>query len=250
MSKYGEVGFWDKRYSTKDPITLKIQKTYDWYVDAEDAKNLVQSYLAGNLGAKILIVGCGNSNVTRLLYNAGYKNIVCIDFSQVLVDLLLERDRDLEGVQVLTMDSRNLTMFPDDTFHCILDKACLDSVMSGNTSVDAAHDMLEEVSRVLRVDGLYLSFTYANQEARFPHLKKPQFRWVVGQTSMSTGIDNDVSYNVFVCTKKSHEDWAKMMEEEEMLKKKKEDEENKDSEQEGQFTLEKTRRKTEVKKRG
>lgn len=248
MSKYGEVEFWDKRYSTKHFLTHKIVLNYDWYVDADDAKNLVASYMAGDLGAKILVVGCGISDIQRLLYKAGFKNIVCVDFSQVVIDLLQTRDADLEGVQFLTMDCRNLTMFPDNTFNCILDKACLDAVMSGNNSVDAAHDMLEEVSRVLAVDGIYLSFTYANQESRFPHLKKPQFRWVVGQTSMNTGVDDDISYNVFVCTKKSKADWAEIMEEEERTKKKEAEKEAEKEEAGGQYTMEKTRRKTEINK--
>ena len=54
MAQYGIVDYWNKRYTEADHVTLKIIKEYDWYVDAEDAKNLVISYLAGKLEAKIL----------------------------------------------------------------------------------------------------------------------------------------------------------------------------------------------------
>ena len=45
-------------------------------------------------------------------------------------------------------------------------------------------------------------------QSRYPHFKKDQFEWTVGQTSISTGIDNDISYNVFIATKWNEEEKA------------------------------------------
>ena len=201
MAQYGKVDYWNKRYTTKDHVTLKILQEYDWYVDAKDAKELVVSYLAGKLESKILIVGCGISLLTRELYNDGFKNVIAVDFCQEAVNIMRERDKDLEGLQILVMDMRNLSMFPDHAFDCIVDKACLDAVMSSDSSIDAAHRALEETSRVLAPEGIFLSFSYADTQSRYPHLKKDQFEWTVGQTSLSTGIDNDISYSVFIATK-------------------------------------------------
>ena len=135
-------------------ITRKIVTEYDWYVDAEDTKNLVASYLAGKLDSKILIVGCGISLLTRVLYNAGFKNIIAVDFCEDAVEIMRTRDKDLEGVQVLVMDARNLSTFPDAAFDCVVDKACLDSVFSSDSSIEAAHRALEEISRVLAPEGI------------------------------------------------------------------------------------------------
>ena len=201
MAQYGIVDYWNKRYTEADHVTLKIIKEYDWYVDAEDAKNLVISYLAGKLEAKILIIGCGISLLTRELYKEGFKNLTAIDFCEEAISIMRERDKDLEGLQILVMDVRNLSMFPDHAFDCIVDKACIDAVMSSNSSIEAAHKALEETSRVLAPEGIFLSFSYADIQSRYPHLKKDQFEWTVGQTSMSTGIDNDISYSVFIATK-------------------------------------------------
>ena len=50
--------------------------------------------------------------------------------------------------------------------------------------------------------------SYADVQSRYPHLKKDQFEWTVGQTSISTGIDNDISYSVFIATKWNEEEKA------------------------------------------
>ena len=201
MSKYADMKFWEKKYQEKDPITLKMVESYDWYVDAEDLAMLVDSYLMGKFGAKILIPGCGSSLLPRVLYKMGYKNLFCIDFCAPLIHQLQQRDGDMEGSEHFIMDATNLTMFPNNFFDAVIDKACLDAVMSGDNSVDGAHDMLEEVSRTLAVGGMYLSVSYAPSEARFPHMKKPMFNWTVGLSSLSAGVDNDITYNVYVCTK-------------------------------------------------
>ena len=208
MAQFGKVDYWRERYTKADHITRKIVTEYDWYVDAEDTKNLVASYLAGKLDSKILIVGCGISLLTRILYGAGFKNIIAVDFCKDAVEIMRRRDKDLEGVQILVMDTRNLSTFPDAAFDCVVDKACLDSVFSSDSSIEAAHRALEEISRVLAPEGFFLSVSYADVQSRYPHLKKDQFEWTVGQTSISTGIDNDISYSVFIATKWNEEEKA------------------------------------------
>ena len=47
----------------------------------------------------ILMLGCGNSRLTELLYKQGYRSIVNIDFSPVVIQLLREKYEDLHGVQ-------------------------------------------------------------------------------------------------------------------------------------------------------
>jgi 2-polyprenyl-3-methyl-5-hydroxy-6-metoxy-1,4-benzoquinol methylase len=43
---------------------------------------------------KILVVGCGNSNFSSDLYDAGYLGIINIDFSQVVIDIMKEKNKD------------------------------------------------------------------------------------------------------------------------------------------------------------
>ena len=115
MAQYGIVDYWNKRYTEADHVTLKIIKEYDWYVDAEDAKNLVISYLAGKLEAKILIVGCGISLLTRELYKEGFKNLTAIDYSCKMVNpqivFLRKSKRFLEAKCVETISQGTFAIF-------------------------------------------------------------------------------------------------------------------------------------------
>ena len=49
--------------------------------------------------------------------------LTAIDFCEEAISIMRERDKDLEGLQILVMDVRNLSMFPDHAFDCIVDKA-------------------------------------------------------------------------------------------------------------------------------
>ena len=116
---------------------------------------------------KILIVGCGISLLTRVLYNAGFKNIIAVDFCEDAVEIMRKRDKDLEGVQVLVMDARNLSTFPDAAFDCGR-QSLLDSVFSSDSSIEAAHRALEELQSNTP-EGIFLSVSYADVQSRYPH---------------------------------------------------------------------------------
>ena len=40
------------------------------------------------------------------------------------------------------MDVKDLSAFPSDSFDCVIDKGCLDSILSGDFSKVEAHKML------------------------------------------------------------------------------------------------------------
>ena len=78
--EYGEVQYWDQRY-------LKEKGThFEWLQDYEALREQIQEIVGHNKNAKILHIGCGNSELQFGLYNQGYHNIFNIDISGVVIE--------------------------------------------------------------------------------------------------------------------------------------------------------------------
>lgn len=74
--------YWNNKYKKKDQgwDIGYISPPLKEYIDQLQNKNL-----------KILIPGCGNAYEAEYLYNAGFKNVYVIDFSQIALDNLKKR---------------------------------------------------------------------------------------------------------------------------------------------------------------
>ena len=78
------------------------------------------------------------------------------------------------------MNVKDMSAFPNETFDCVIDKGCLDSVLSGDYSKVESHKMLSEISRVLNKKGVYICITYGMEVYRKPYLDKNDYEWSMG----------------------------------------------------------------------
>merc|ERR1719240_1074659 len=76
------------------------------------------------------------------------------------------------------MDGRAMEL-PDGNFNVVVDKATLDSVLCGEGSTHNAQKMLQEVSRVLQPNGVYLCVSHGQPEARLTYLDRAEYGWKV-----------------------------------------------------------------------
>ncbi|CAM9950193.1 unnamed protein product, partial [Sphacelaria rigidula] len=74
---------------------------------------------------RILLIGCGNSEVPADMHATGYRCITAIDISATVIALMQQQNQDKEGLEYLVADARKLDSFPDGLFDCILDKGNL-----------------------------------------------------------------------------------------------------------------------------
>ena len=74
------------------------------------------------------------------------------------------------------MDARKL-QFEDGSFDCVFDKACFDSVLSGDNSTPNSRDMLSEIHRVLAPNGVYICVTYGVPASRLNYFDNKLFDW-------------------------------------------------------------------------
>lgn len=100
---------------------------------------------------KVLILGIGRSNIIDVLYSNGFKDIIAIDISPLVIAQMQEKYKKFSGVEciniillfyllycflyvkfylfliVYIMDARELHQFQDNTFSLVIDKGDLTS---------------------------------------------------------------------------------------------------------------------------
>ena len=76
--EYFKKEYWDDRFST--------EQVNNWLVTYEDVRDQLSPFLSPEF--KILVVGCGNSTFSEELYDAGYRNLWNIDYSEVVIEAM------------------------------------------------------------------------------------------------------------------------------------------------------------------
>ncbi len=202
-TNFGDEGYWNERYGSS------AGDSYEWYLDIDVATAILTPYLEteGDKSSRILVLGCGNSAFSAELFGLGYRNIVNIDFSSIVINEMQERYRHCQGMQFLTMNVLNLGHFADSSIDFIFDKGCLDAVFCRTDGVDCVHNVCEQLSRVLVDKGTFISVSYAQAAMRIPHYRKPvHFLWSCEPTNV-LNKEKDCSYTCFIC-KKDVEKWS------------------------------------------
>ena len=69
---------------------------FDWFQRYSALKEIITKFIKPQ--DKILNVGCGNSRLSEEMYEDGYKHIVNIDFSPVVVNAMKEKTKGREGL--------------------------------------------------------------------------------------------------------------------------------------------------------
>lgn len=164
---YKSREYWEARFAE--------EAEYEWLL----GYNAVEEQLAALLKPedRILIIGCGNSRFSADLYDAGFHNLVNIDYSEVVITRMREVNAMREDMEWVVMDMTELT-YEAGSFDVVLDKAAMDAIMVDEGSVwdpeqsviDLAHKMCQEVTRVLKLGGLHVQISFAQPHFRSKYL--------------------------------------------------------------------------------
>jgi len=196
MPEYGKSDFWDERYKGNDT-------TFDWYVSLEPLKEFLFPLLQPS--HRILVIGCGNSRLSAQLYEAGYCNIVNIDISDVVVQQMKARYRELDKMTWIRMDATRLE-FPDASFDCVIDKGTTDSILCGANSFHNVHLLNRSVSRVLKRGAHFVVVSYGQPDTRIDHFKRRRLAWSVEHRTVDKPVfqsetSPSASYHLYVMMK-------------------------------------------------
>lgn len=193
-TRYSDVTYWDDRY--------RDEATYDWLLPYNTYDHLLRQHVQKT--DRILMIGCGNSPLSELLFRDGFRNIENIDYSQVVISRMASHCGDCEQMKWHVMDATQL-QFPDGSFDVVIEKATIDAMMVAEkdpwnisqSTRSTVTKVLGEVSRVLRHGGRFISITFTQPHFRGPLYADTQFKW-----SLDTfEIGNGFHYFYYVMTK-------------------------------------------------
>ena len=145
------VEYWDKRYAAEAE-----DADFDWFRKYRDIQHIFHE-LVPDRQSRILMLGCGNSTLSKDMYDDGYTHIVNLDYSAVVIDKMQARFPELDW---RVMDIRDLDKHADKlggpaSWDVIVDKGTMDALMAENGSVwSPSEQVLNNVAQ--EVDGCLL----------------------------------------------------------------------------------------------
>ncbi|KAK3516608.1 hypothetical protein QTP70_021942 [Hemibagrus guttatus] len=161
--EFSSADYWERFFRKRG------EKAFEWYGDYNSLCGVLHKYIKPREKCilvpgvpQVLVVGCGNSELSEQLYDVGYRHLTNIDISETVVAHMnqrnLQRRPDLTFHQV----DATQTGYESGSFQACLDKGTLDAMASEEEGVVASR-MLAEVARVLAVGGRYVCVTLAQE---------------------------------------------------------------------------------------
>ncbi|XP_043076183.1 eEF1A lysine and N-terminal methyltransferase isoform X2 [Puntigrus tetrazona] len=155
---------------------------------------------------EVLVVGCGNSELSEQLYDVGYHQLTNIDISETVVSHMNQRNAERRPDLTFQQLDATQTGFDSGSFQAALDKGTLDA-MASEEDGELAGRMLAEVGRVLAVGGRYVCVTLAQEHVIKLAVEHFARGWAVRIHCLSAQqtAESDASFAlpvfVLVCTK-------------------------------------------------
>ncbi|ESO86417.1 hypothetical protein LOTGIDRAFT_129263 [Lottia gigantea] len=148
-TEFDSPEYWDKFFKRLG------SKTFEWYGEYPQLCGILHKYVKTN--DRILMVGCGNSQLSADLYDVGITNITNIDISDVVIRQMTDKNRTRTEMSFVKMDVTEMPL-EEGEFSVVLDKGTLDALMvnTDNEVVLTVDKMFSEIQRVLKLGGRYI----------------------------------------------------------------------------------------------
>ncbi|ROL55556.1 Methyltransferase-like protein 13 [Anabarilius grahami] len=196
--EFSSADYWERFFRKRG------EKAFEWYGDYNSLCGVLHKYIKPR--DKVLVVGCGNSELSEQLYDVGYHQLTNIDISETVVSHMNQRNAERRPDLTFQQVDATQTGFESGSFQATLDKGTLDAMASEEDGALAGR-MLAEVGRVLSVGGRYVCVTLAQEHVIKLAVEHFAQGWAVRIHCLS-GQQNEVSDSSFalpvfvlVCTK-------------------------------------------------
>ncbi|KAE8610735.1 hypothetical protein XENTR_v10012226 [Xenopus tropicalis] len=184
------------------------ERAFEWYGGYLELCGLLHKYIKPR--DKVLVVGCGNSELSERLYDAGCQNLTNIDVSEVVIRQMKERNSSRRPNMTFQVMDATQTTFDDSYFQTVLDKGTLDAIMTDTDerTLETADKMMSEIGRLLTCGGRFLCVSLAQAhvlEKLVGHFSQGGFMIRVHQVMQGSTSESDSQFPmpvfVFVMTK-------------------------------------------------
>lgn len=75
--------------------------------------------------SNIVVVGCGNSDLSARAYDAGFRQITNVDYSPVVIEEMQKRNKHRTEMRWLEANMLDMKAFSDGSFDVAIDKGAL-----------------------------------------------------------------------------------------------------------------------------
>ncbi|KAF9110150.1 hypothetical protein BGX27_006715, partial [Mortierella sp. AM989] len=179
---FDQQEYWSQRFDH--------EQSFEWLMPWSVLEPHMRTFnlLPTDPSAKILNLGCGNSNLPLDLYHSGYQHVTSIDFVGSVVERMKERcERAIEWnnntlglpesamsstpldsqqqcpLQFLEMDCLDMSPLPENSFQLCIDKSTSDAISCGDDdNCTKLRTLCEQVARVIsNPGGLWCVISYS-----------------------------------------------------------------------------------------
>ncbi|XP_035639398.1 eEF1A lysine and N-terminal methyltransferase-like isoform X1 [Oncorhynchus keta] len=151
--EFSSAEYWERFFKKRG------EKAFEWYGDYNKLCGVLHKYIKPR--DKVLVVGCGNSELSEQLYDVGYRHLTNIDISETVVNNMNQKNAKQRPDLTFQKVDATQTPYEDGSYQAVLDKGTLDAMASQEGAL--AGRMLAEVCRVLGIGGRYICVTLAQE---------------------------------------------------------------------------------------
>nr|XP_029488747.1 eEF1A lysine and N-terminal methyltransferase isoform X2 [Oncorhynchus nerka] len=151
--EFSSAEYWERFFKKRG------EKAFEWYGDYNKLCGVLHKYIKPR--DKVLVVGCGNSELSEQLYDVGYRHLTNIDISETVVNHMNQKNAKQRPDLTFQKVDATQTPYEDGSYQAVLDKGTLDAMASQEGAL--AGRMLAEVGRVLGIGGRYVCVTLAQE---------------------------------------------------------------------------------------
>lgn len=191
-SVYKQQEYWNERFDAEEQ--------YDWLVDYSKIQSIIRQEIKTT--DRILIVGCGNSTLSKSMFDDGYSNIINIDYSSTVIAKMSIKHPEMRWIEMDMLDLK----FDCNSFDIVLDKCAMDALLvdeedpwNPQQSIqDEIALYLSGVSRCLGPMGKFLQASFGQPHFRRLFLDLPDYHWTVSHSTFGDGF----GYFMYIMNKK------------------------------------------------
>ncbi|KAI4892567.1 hypothetical protein NFI96_024732 [Prochilodus magdalenae] len=197
--EFSSADYWERFFRKRG------EKAFEWYGDYNSLCGVLHKYIKPK--DKVLVVGCGNSELSEQLYDVGYRHLTNIDISETVVSHMNQRNAQRRPDLIFKQVDATQTGYESGSYQAALDKGTLDAMASEEEGALAGR-MLAEVVRVLSVGGRYVCVTLAQEHViklAVEHFAKAGWAIRIHSLSQQSQDSDSSSFAlpvfVLICTK-------------------------------------------------
>ena len=190
MLAFGDRGYWDQRY-TNETVGDTLLPVFDFYAPFKSFYSTIRPEIRERKEQNILVIGVGRSDIIDVLYEDGFRNIVAVDVSPMIIARMQQKYQSFSGVEFICLDVRKMCFFVDKMFALVIDKACIDALFCEIDCIQSVGAALREIERVMHDDGMFLSISHGSPSSRLPYLRET--KWSIQLLVLPNGCGEGLS---------------------------------------------------------